>query len=85
MEGLMQNPANQQWLKHAGMKGGSTSFVLTKASYATDLKGNKTELAYFLYDLEPMENMMLQRKMNGFEYKLLVDDRFRESVRQIKP
>ncbi|HEY9176924.1 MAG TPA: serine hydrolase, partial [Flavipsychrobacter sp.] len=47
MERLMDNPANQQWLKHAGMKGGSTSWVLTKALYATTTSGESTELAYF--------------------------------------
>ena len=31
MEGRMENPANQKFLKHSGTKGGSTAFVLTKA------------------------------------------------------
>ncbi len=81
MEGLMRSPANQQWLKHAGMKGGSTAFVLTKASYATDKKGNKTEIAYFLFDLEINENFMLQQQMNGFELKILTDGGFRDNLK----
>ena len=45
LETLMENTANKQWLKHAGMKGGSTAWVLTKALYATTKKGKRIELA----------------------------------------
>lgn len=81
MEGLMENPANRQWLKHAGMKGGSTAFVLTKASYATDKKGNKTALAYFLNDLSVLENTRLQGSLNEFELKILTDNEFRQKIK----
>ena len=81
MEGLMRNPANRKWLKHAGMKGGSTAFVLTKASYATDNKGNTTELAYFFNDLEFLENTRLQRSMNEFELKILTNKEFRDKIK----
>lgn len=80
MEFLLENPANQQWLEHSGMKGGSTAFVLTKALYATDKKGNKTELAYFMNDLGFLENIRLQMSMNKFELKILTDKEFRIKV-----
>jgi len=80
MESIMENPANQKWLAHSGMKGGSTAFVLTKALYATDKKGNKTELAYFFNDLGILENQMLQLSMNTFELKILTDKEFRDKV-----
>ena len=80
MEFLLENPANRTWLAHAGMKGGSTAFVLTKALYATDKKGNKTELAYFLDDLGHLENTRLQGSMNQFELKILTSPTFREKV-----
>ncbi|MCX2745480.1 serine hydrolase [Mangrovivirga sp. M17] len=80
MEFLLDNPANRQWLEHSGMKGGSTAFVLTKALYATDKKGNKTEMAYFLNDLEFLENTRLQMSMNQFELKILTDKEFRSEV-----
>jgi D-alanyl-D-alanine carboxypeptidase len=80
MEGIMENPANQKWLKHSGMKGGSTAFVLTKAIYATDKKGNKTELAYFFDDLGILENTRLQGSMNEFELKILTNKEFREKI-----
>lgn len=83
MEFLLENPANRQWLEHSGMKGGSTAFVLTKALYATDKKGNKTELAYFMNDLGIIENTRLQISMNEFELKTLTSKEFREEVMSI--
>jgi D-alanyl-D-alanine carboxypeptidase len=77
LETVMENPANQQWLKHAGMKGGSTAWVLTKTLYATTKEGTKIELAYFFNDLTPPENKKLQSWMNDFELKILTDRTFR--------
>ena len=57
LETLMEVPANKAWLSHAGMKGGSTVFVLTKALYATLKNGTKIEMAYFFNDLTGEENM----------------------------
>jgi len=81
MEFLLQNPQNRAWLEHVGMKGGSTAFVLTKALYATDKKGNKTELAYFFDGLSPLNNMALQGSMNEFELNILSNKKF---VKEIK-
>jgi D-alanyl-D-alanine carboxypeptidase len=61
LETLMENPANSAWLVHAGMKGGSTIFVLTKALYATLKDGTKIEMAYFFNDLAGEENARLQK------------------------
>ncbi len=80
METIMQNPANQQWLKHAGMKGGSTASVLTKALYATTTSGTRIEMAYFLNDLSVVENQKLQKWMNSFELAILSDNSFRKKV-----
>jgi D-alanyl-D-alanine carboxypeptidase len=76
----MENPANQQWLKHAGMKGGSTAWVLTKTLYATTTDGKRIELAYFFNDLYPEENKKLQGWMNDFELKILRDKPFRSKT-----
>lgn len=73
MERLMDNPANQQWLKHAGMKGGSTPWVLTKALYATTTTGESTELAYFFNDLTDEEFEQLAMNMNRFELAILTN------------
>ena len=83
MEFLLENPANRQWLEHSGMKDGSTAFVLTKALYATDKKGNKTELAYFMNNLGFLENIRLQMSMNEFELKILTNSDFREEVKSV--
>lgn len=80
LETLMENPANRQGLTHAGMKDGSTIFVLTKAMYATLKNGTKIELAYFFNDLTQQENERLQKWMNDFELKIFSDDNFRKEI-----
>lgn len=80
MEGIMQNPANQQWLVHAGKKGGSTAYILTDAMYATDKQGAKTELAVFFNDLQSKESDELTAVLNEFELLLLRDEKFRQKV-----
>jgi len=81
MEYILENPANREWLEHSGMKGGSTAFVLTKALYSTDKKGNKTELAYFLNDLSIWEMTRLQISMNAFELNILTNRGFRDKLK----
>jgi len=80
MEYLLKNPANKKWLKHAGKKGGSTAIVLTSAIYATDLKGNTTELAYFFEDLSQREMRRLKLNKNQFELKILTNQKFRDTI-----
>ena len=80
LETLMENPENRKWLKHAGGKGGSTAWVLTKATYATNIKNNRTELAYFFNNLNPKDNDMLQGWMNDFEINILANPAFRKKV-----
>lgn len=77
LEFLMENPANSQWLDHAGMKGGSTAWVLTKATYATLKNKTRLELAYFFNDLTEIESAKLKKWMNSFELKILSDKNFR--------
>lgn len=81
IEHLMKSPANQEWLQHAGTKGGSTAFVSTDATYATDKKGNTSEFALFANNLKLKEQMKLTRNMNGFKLKILTDASFREKVK----
>lgn len=76
----MENPLNQQWLKHFGQKGGSTAFVLTKAMYATTKKGIKIEMAYFFNGLTEIENERLQGWMNAFEIGALTSKAFRTKI-----
>ena len=80
LETLMENAANKTWLSHAGMKGGSTIFVLTKALYATLKDGTEIEMAYFFNNLTGEENVRLQKWMNDFEIKVLTDDNFRKQI-----
>jgi D-alanyl-D-alanine carboxypeptidase len=80
LETVMENPANKQWLKHAGTKGGSTAWVLTKAEYATTKKGDRIEFAYFFNNLTIPENDKLQGWMNDFELNILAKKDFRKKV-----
>jgi len=81
MEIVMQNPRNAQWLKHSGSKGGSTGWVLAEALYATDKKGNRTELVYFLNDLSRLQSRSISKSMNEFNLKLLNNEDFRNTVK----
>lgn len=83
METLLENPVNRTYLKHAGMKGGSTLFVLTIAMYATTTDGDKTELAYFFNDLEVNEGPKLQKDMNVFNLKIIKDAEQRKKLIEI--
>ena len=80
LETLMENPANRQWLLHAGMKGGSTAWVLTKALYATTKKNTRIEMAYFFNNLTEKENGILQSWINSFELGILSNSVFRKKV-----
>ena len=80
LETLMENPANRQWLLHAGTKGGSTAWVLTKAIYAKTKKNTRIEMAYFFNNLSTKENEMLQGWMNSFELNVLSNANFRKKV-----
>ena len=80
MESVMENPANRQWLKHAGMKGGSTMFVLTKCLYATTKNDTRIEMAYFFNELTQTENNKLQQWMNAFELQVLSNVAFRKKI-----
>ncbi len=82
MEGLMDNPENKKRFEHAGMKGGSTPFVSTKALYATDKNGNRTELAYFFNDLGLLESIKMRASKNKFELEILTNEEFRNRVKK---
>ena len=83
LETIMENPANKQWLLHAGTKGGSTAWVLTKAIYASTKNNTRIEMAYFLNNLTVKENTMLQTWMNGFELNILSSSSFRKKVGEV--
>lgn len=81
LETLMESPGNQRLFLHAGMKGGSTMFVLTKDLYATLKDGTKIEMAYFFNNLSQQENIKLQSWMNEFELRVLTDENFRSRIK----
>lgn len=77
---IMENEANQDWLKRAGKKGGSTQYILTDTLFAEDKDGNKYELAIFFNDLKWYEALRLMKSLNEFELNLLSDESYREEL-----
>ena len=80
LETIMESPSSKTWLKHAGMIGGTTISVFTKAVYATLKDGTKLELAYFFNDLTGKENYKLQSWSLDFDSKILKDESFRKKL-----
>ena len=80
MEGLMQSEGNRANLIYAGQKGGSTAVVLTNAFYATDKKGNTTEMAVFFDDLSASEHKKLSKNLNTFIVKTLYNEAFQKQL-----
>ncbi len=78
----MDNPANAEWLKQVGVKGGATASVLTKVLYATDEYGNKTEMAMFFNDLKMAQNTYLQMHMDQFDIDVLRNKAFLRQLQQ---
>ena len=78
LEGLMLNATNRKWLKHAGQKGGETKYVLTNAAYGTTLTGNKTEIVFFLNDLE--NSRKFRKHTNILKLKILNSKEFRAEI-----
>ena len=83
MEGIMENPNNQEWLNHAGQKGGSTEFLITNAAYATDKEGNSTEVAIFTNELERGELEKISGSLNSFMLKILREEDFRNKLKEL--
>lgn len=82
METMMENEKHAARFQHAGMKGGSTMSLLTRAMYATDKQGIAIEMTYFLHPLSAAEMLRLQSSMNDFEQAVLTDPAFRAQMQK---
>lgn len=85
LESLMENPGNKKQFIHAGMKGGSTAWVLTKTLYATLINGERIEMAYFFNNLNLEQQTQLQSWMNSFEIEVLKNQSFRDKLNAAFP
>lgn len=81
MESRLRDNNRSDIFKHYGMKGGSTSFVLTSSFYATDKEGNKIELAYFFDDIGKINYPVLSDYFYDFADKILINSEFRNIIR----
>lgn len=82
VEFLMENPNNISFLQHAGMKGGSTSFVLTKCFYATLTDGTRIEIAIFFNNITYREVNKLSAQLNDFELRILTEPNFINEIQE---
>jgi D-alanyl-D-alanine carboxypeptidase len=82
MEFVMENPNNQSFLKHAGMKGGSTSFVLTKCMYAYTTEGDYYEVVVFFNNIPFNKVMEMSKHLNDFELSILSEPEFLQQVKE---
>lgn len=82
LDSLLENPKNKEKFLYAGQKGGSTSFSVTMAMYATDKEHNQTSLALFTNRLNSIEQVKLSRSVNDFQRKFLTDEAFRSFVKE---
>ncbi len=83
IETSMKYNSVKEFYEHLGSKGGSTLFIMTKALYAKDKKGNRTEIVYFFNNLEPQERKKMTMSMNDFERAVLRNPKMAERVHQI--
>ena len=74
---------NRERFAHYGAKGGSTAFILNYALYATDKKGNRTEMAIFTNDLGIFDQTMLQAEFQTFLKKVLANNDETEAIQNI--
>ena len=81
LEFAMENKVFQKVFKHYGVKGGSTSFVLTHVVYFTMKDGTRMESAIFFNDLTPAEEKQLEKWLDPFEAQLFFDPVFRNKVK----
>ena len=76
----LNSAVNQKHFTSFGIKGGSTAFIVTETFYTTDSSGNNMALAVFFNDLKDWEKIIIDWNLSKFELKILLDDKFRNSV-----
>ncbi|EIT86081.1 D-alanyl-D-alanine carboxypeptidase [Fictibacillus macauensis ZFHKF-1] len=81
LESLMEQEENRQWLKHAGQKGGSTSFVLTNGFYGTDRHNHTFEMVFMANHLEPLDATKLRNNLRHFQLHVVKNSNYAEKVK----
>lgn len=83
VEFMMETSGIAEKMNHFGMKGGSTSWVLTDARYAEDKEGNKIELVVMFDALEGEDYETILNNMDLFMTFVMVNDKIRDNVIEI--
>ncbi|KIL51031.1 serine hydrolase [Jeotgalibacillus campisalis] len=80
---IFKNEKNRKWIERGGVKGGSTLFVYTYASYTTDKDGNQTEIIFFSNNLNALTLRRIQTNFNQFVLKVLTSDEYRKKISRV--
>jgi D-alanyl-D-alanine carboxypeptidase len=83
IETSIQYSSTNEFYEHIGSKGGSTLFIMTKALYAKDLKGNKTEMAYFFNDLNAQERKKMTMSIKDFDRAVLRNPKMIQKIQKL--
>ncbi|QJP35299.1 serine hydrolase [Nonlabens sp. Ci31] len=83
IETSMRYNSTKEFYQHIGIKGGSTLFIMTKALYAEDHKGNKTEMAYFFNGLEAQERKKMTMSINDFDRTVLRNPMMVQKIKKL--
>lgn len=80
VEYAMENPAIAEQFNHLGLKGGSTSWVLTDARYTEDKEGNKIEIVAMFDDLDKKSYKMISENFDLFMTFSTVKEDIRNNI-----
>ena len=80
MEWPMDFAGNKAQFFHLGQKGGSTSFVLTDALYASPKNGNQLACCFFFNKLTESESVLIKKNFGALEGNILTNATFRNKL-----
>lgn len=80
IEQIFKGTVEDSIYEHAGQKGGSTPFVLTKSLYGTDKEGNKVEIVFMSNDLDDMTLKKLTNNIDYFIQDVVTSEEFRKKL-----
>lgn len=81
MDGLLTAPKAKEHAEHGAQFLSMTASAVNGIVYATDAAGNRLEMAIFLYNLTPQEQMKLSMSLNNFFDQIVTDPVFRERIK----
>lgn len=81
LDGLLTAPKAKKEAAHGAQFLSLTASAVNGILYTTDHAGNRLEMAIFLYNLTPQEQMKLSMSVNNFFDQVVTDPVFRERIK----